>query len=113
MRGADEDLAKYADMLGRRSLNNLVFDDDDFFDIHLREEAFLNLMKNYTFVLGFTGRRWYGQIKPWTPIEETGNDKFKEEGAFYWRDQIDLHLKRGLTPSERIPRILGEDIYRS
>jgi len=79
MRGADEDLAKYADMLGRRSLNNLVFDDDDFFDIHLREEAFLNLMKNYTFVLGFTGRRWYGQIKPWTPIEETGNDKFKEE----------------------------------
>jgi len=80
MGGADADLQKYADVLGRRSLS-LIYDDDDFFDIHLRDEAFIDLMKNYTFVLGYTGQRWYGQIKPWTPVEDQRVDRFKEEGA--------------------------------
>ncbi|EJK53216.1 hypothetical protein THAOC_27398 [Thalassiosira oceanica] len=82
MGGKDKDLQKYADVLGRRSLSgeNLTYDDDDFFDIHLREEAFVNLMKNYTFVLGYTGQRWYGQIKPWIPLGDQSSDRFKEEG---------------------------------
>lgn len=81
MGGKDKDLQKYADVLGRRSLSgeNLTYDDDDFFDIHLREEAFVNLMKNYTFVLGYTGQRWYGQIKPWIPLGDQSSDRFKEE----------------------------------
>jgi len=77
MSGKDKDLQKYTDILGRRSL--LTYDDDDFFDIHLREEAFVNLMKNYTFVLSYTGQRWYGQIKPWIPFDSNIVDRFKEE----------------------------------
>ena len=79
MSGKDKDLQEYTDILGRRSL--LTYDDDDFFDIHLREEAFVNLMKNYTFVLSYTGQRWYGQIKPWIPLDDHSVDGFKEEGA--------------------------------
>ena len=78
MGGADEDLQKHADMLGRRSLSS-TYDDDDFFDINLKNEAFVNLMKNYTFVLSYTGQRWYGQIKPRTPFEDQSN-RFEEEG---------------------------------
>ena len=84
MGGKDKDLQKYTDILGRRSLSgqNLTYDDDDFFDIHLREEAFVNLMKNYTFVLGYTGQRWYGQIHPWIPLGIEGLDAFEEDGAY-------------------------------
>ncbi|KAL7469751.1 hypothetical protein ACHAXS_010855 [Conticribra weissflogii] len=38
------------------------FLDDDFFETNNRSTAFQKLLKNYTFVLRFTGRRWYGQI---------------------------------------------------
>ena len=44
--------------------NDDIFIDDDFFEIHLKKEAFVELMENYTFILKFTGRRWYGQMKP-------------------------------------------------
>ena len=40
------------------------FLEDDFFDIHIEKPKFKELLKNYTFVLKYTGRRWYGQIKP-------------------------------------------------
>mmetsp|Transcript_7873 Transcript_7873/g.14282 ORF Transcript_7873/g.14282 Transcript_7873/m.14282 type:complete len:178 (+) Transcript_7873:1979-2512(+) len=40
-----------------------IFSDDDFFDIHLQKPAFAKLLENYTFVIKYTGRRWYGQIK--------------------------------------------------
>mmetsp|Transcript_22209 Transcript_22209/g.45394 ORF Transcript_22209/g.45394 Transcript_22209/m.45394 type:complete len:708 (+) Transcript_22209:228-2351(+) len=38
------------------------FLDDDFFETNNRSTAFQKLLENYTFVLRFTGRRWYGQI---------------------------------------------------
>ena len=39
------------------------FEDDDFFDQNYknRQDEFELLMKNYTFVLHYTGRRWYGE----------------------------------------------------
>mmetsp|Transcript_20385 Transcript_20385/g.58971 ORF Transcript_20385/g.58971 Transcript_20385/m.58971 type:complete len:591 (-) Transcript_20385:139-1911(-) len=39
------------------------FADDDFFEVNNQTEAFQDLMKNYTFVLRYTGNRWYGQIE--------------------------------------------------
>jgi len=38
------------------------YSDDDFFEINNQSVAFQQLMNNYTFVLHYTGRRWYGQI---------------------------------------------------
>mmetsp|Transcript_16833 Transcript_16833/g.27649 ORF Transcript_16833/g.27649 Transcript_16833/m.27649 type:complete len:517 (+) Transcript_16833:850-2400(+) len=38
------------------------YDDDDFFEIANQTLAFQQLMKNYTFLLRYTGSRWYGQI---------------------------------------------------
>lgn len=38
------------------------FLDDDFFETNNRSTTFQKLLENYTFVLRFTGRRWYGQI---------------------------------------------------
>ena len=51
------------------------YGDDDFFEINNASEAFQELMKNYTFLLRYTGRRWYGQI-----VDPTlSGDTFKEE----------------------------------
>eukprot|EP00577_Skeletonema_sp_RCC1716_P005244 CAMPEP_0113387154 /NCGR_PEP_ID=MMETSP0013_2-20120614/8386_1 /TAXON_ID=2843 ORGANISM="Skeletonema costatum, Strain 1716" /NCGR_SAMPLE_ID=MMETSP0013_2 /ASSEMBLY_ACC=CAM_ASM_000158 /LENGTH=769 /DNA_ID=CAMNT_0000270033 /DNA_START=12 /DNA_END=2318 /DNA_ORIENTATION=+ /assembly_acc=CAM_ASM_000158 len=47
-----------------RHYEDTFFEDDDFFEIHLDKPKFKELMTNYTFVLKYTGRRWYGQIKP-------------------------------------------------
>lgn len=33
---------------------------DDFFEINNQTEEFQSLLKNYSFVLRFTGQRWYG-----------------------------------------------------
>jgi len=51
------------------------YDDDDFFDISNKTLAFQELMKNYTFLLRYTGSRWYGQI-----VDPTlSSNSFKEE----------------------------------
>ena len=55
--------------------HNAFFTDDDFFEINNTTEAYQDLLKNYTFVLRFTGQRWYGQILP----PGLTADKFKEE----------------------------------
>ena len=41
------------------------FDDDDFFETNLKNRGseFESLLKNYTFVLHYTGRRWYGTLQ--------------------------------------------------
>lgn len=51
------------------------YSDDDFFEIHNQSVAFQQLMKNYTFLLKYTGRRWYGQIVD----PSLSADSFKEE----------------------------------
>lgn len=51
-------------LLRKGDINDDAFEDDDFFDIHMQQEPFQELIKNYTFVLKYTGRRWYGQIQP-------------------------------------------------
>jgi hypothetical protein len=38
------------------------YSDDDFFEINNQSAAFRQLMNNYTFLLHYTGRRWYGRI---------------------------------------------------
>ena len=51
------------------------YDDDDFFEISNQSVAFQQLMKNYTFLLRYTGSRWYGQI-----VDPTlSSNSFKEE----------------------------------
>ena len=46
------------------NINDGAFADDDFFEIHQAYPAFQKLLKNYTFTLRYTGRRWYGQMEP-------------------------------------------------
>lgn len=43
----------------------IFFEDDDFFEQNykIRQIEFELLMKNYTFVLHYTGRRWYGKSR--------------------------------------------------
>jgi hypothetical protein len=50
-------------------------EDDDFFQINNQSAAFQQLMKNYTFLLRYTGSRWYGQIIS----PDLSADSFKEE----------------------------------
>jgi hypothetical protein len=51
------------------------YSDDDFFEINNQSVAFQQLMRNYTFLLRYTGRRWYGQIRE----PNLSGDSFKEE----------------------------------
>lgn len=51
------------------------YSDDDFFEINNQSVAFQQLMHNYTFLLRYTGRRWYGQIRE----PNLSGDSFKEE----------------------------------
>jgi hypothetical protein len=51
------------------------YSDDDFFEINNQSAAFQKLMNNYTFVLRYTGRRWYGQIRD----SNLSGESFKEE----------------------------------
>lgn len=51
------------------------FTDDDFFEVNNETSEFQQLLRNYTFVLWFTGIRWYGQIVQPGLTAET----FKEE----------------------------------
>eukprot|EP00984_Skeletonema_dohrnii_P010533 scaffold4109_cov101-Skeletonema_dohrnii-CCMP3373.AAC.2 len=51
------------------------YDDDDFFEINNQSVAFQTLMKNYTFLLRYTGSRWYGQIID----PNLSSNSFKEE----------------------------------
>ncbi len=51
------------------------YSDDDFFEINNQSASFQQLMSNYTFLLRFTGRRWYGQIVD----PNLSGESFKEE----------------------------------
>lgn len=69
---------------GDCQLSSNFFKDDDFFEIHYEEEDFQRLMKNYTFVLRYTGSRLYGQINP--PDVDVGQramSKNKEYHSFW------------------------------
>lgn len=46
------------------------FVDDDFFEQNYirRPDEFEELMENYTFVLHYTGRRWYGKLSLFSPL---------------------------------------------
>lgn len=54
--------------------------DDDFFEIHTQYDEFNELLQNYTFVLKYTGRRWYGQIYP----ERSSKSFDEEEYHAFW-----------------------------
>jgi len=60
----DTTLTEAETLTPHRHYEDTFFEDDDFFEIHLDKPKFKELMTNYTFVLKYTGRRWYGQIKP-------------------------------------------------
>jgi len=60
----DTTLTEAEKLAPHRHYEDKFFEDDDFFEIHLDKPNFKELLNNYTFVLNYTGRRWYGQIKP-------------------------------------------------
>jgi len=41
-----------------------TLDDDDFFQLNNETSEFQELLKNYTFILEYTGQRWYGRMVP-------------------------------------------------
>jgi hypothetical protein len=52
-------------------------------------EPFQQLLNNYTFVMKYTGRRWYGQIKP---------DEFVDnfmEAEFHGEESFKMHVVAG------------------
>ncbi|KAL7478407.1 hypothetical protein ACHAW6_004170 [Cyclotella cf. meneghiniana] len=51
------------------------FDDDDFFQVNNSTHSFQELLRNYTFVLWYSGSRWYGQIFP----PDHAAESFEEE----------------------------------
>ena len=65
------------EIVPHRHYEDKFFLDDDFFQIHLDKPKFKELLNNYTFVLKYTGRRWYGQIKP------AGVDATFDEAEFH------------------------------
>jgi len=58
------------------------FEDDDFFEQN-DSPGFQKLLSNYSFVLQYTGRRWYGQIKP---PGFTGLSFKEEEYHAFWNN---------------------------
>jgi len=47
-----------------KHLHPEFFEDDDFFQLNNVTPAFHELLKNYTFILWYSGMRWYGQLHP-------------------------------------------------
>lgn len=52
------------DLVSHKHFHLDSFSDDDFFQLNNQTAEFSQLLKNYTVVLRYTGRRWYGQIVP-------------------------------------------------
>lgn len=56
----------YANQIGNftphKHYHDSFFEDDDFFKMKNSTGEFSELLQNYTFVLRFTGQRWYGEI---------------------------------------------------
>lgn len=65
----------------RELLSKEYFEDDDFFQIHKQEPAFERLLDDYTFILKYTGSRWYGQIAP--PFKDAKEFNEEEFHAFW------------------------------
>eukprot|EP00984_Skeletonema_dohrnii_P035952 scaffold36362_cov155-Skeletonema_dohrnii-CCMP3373.AAC.6 len=61
------------------------YQDDDFFEINNKSLAFQKLVTNYTFLLRYTGRRWYGQIVD----PSLSGESFKEEEYHaFWQNSF-------------------------
>jgi len=61
------------------------YQDDDFFEINNKSVAFQQLVTNYTFLLRYTGRRWYGQIVD----PSLSGESFKEEEYHaFWQNSF-------------------------
>ncbi|KAL7516968.1 hypothetical protein ACHAWX_001938 [Stephanocyclus meneghinianus] len=61
------------------------FGDDDFFQINNSTSSFQELLRNYTFVLWYSGRRWYGQI--WSQ-DLTLESFVEEEFHAFWANSF-------------------------
>ena len=59
-------------------------DDDDFFQINSESPEFREVMTNYTMILRYTGRRWYGQIVH--PGKITANKFDEGEWHAFWNN---------------------------
>jgi hypothetical protein len=62
-----------------------AFADDDFFQVNNATSSFQELLKNYTFVLWYSGMRWYGQIL----LDSHSADSFEEqEFHAFWENSF-------------------------
>jgi hypothetical protein len=87
-------------VVAHKHYHDSFFEDDDFFEVNNSTED-QELYKNYTFVVKFTGQRWYGQIVPPGLTEEN----FKEEEyhgmlTFYIQVVVFKHQTNPLAPNK-------------
>eukprot|EP00804_Cyclotella_cryptica_P006522 CCRYP_012789-RB/>CCRYP_012789-RB protein AED:0.24 eAED:0.24 QI:253/1/1/1/0.71/0.8/15/71/708 len=61
------------------------FGDDDFFQVNNSTSSFQELLTNYTFVLWYSGRRWYGQLSSPTLTQESF---VEEEFHAFWANSF-------------------------
>mmetsp|Transcript_33828 Transcript_33828/g.81793 ORF Transcript_33828/g.81793 Transcript_33828/m.81793 type:complete len:131 (+) Transcript_33828:1037-1429(+) len=74
-----------------------------FFEVNNATTGFQELLKNYTFVLRYTGRRWYGQI---VPPGLTGNNFVEEEYHAFWNNAFS-----GLGNQDNSTLLISADVY--
>jgi hypothetical protein len=74
-----------SELVSHKHFHAEAFADDDFFQVNNETSSFQELLKNYTFVLWYSGRRWYGQLKSPTRSAETFEE---EEFHAFWADSF-------------------------
>ena len=83
------------DLEPHKHYQDQFFEDDDFFEVNNSTAGFQQLMNNYTFVVAFTGRRWYGKLV--SPDKYGGNFKEEEYHAFWMNAFSGLGLQDNST----------------
>ena len=103
-----------AGLASRKHFHPDFFTDDDFFQVNNNSTEFQALLENYTFVVRYTGQRWYGQI---AQPELTGESFKEEEYHAFWNNTFSgLGLEDNSTviisaPTSGLGSPVGVDFY--
>eukprot|EP00804_Cyclotella_cryptica_P006489 CCRYP_012786-RB/>CCRYP_012786-RB protein AED:0.12 eAED:0.12 QI:1112/0.7/0.90/1/0.8/0.90/11/549/703 len=74
-----------SELVPHKHLDRDDFGDDDFFRVNNATSSFQELLRNYTFVLWYSGRRWYGQI---FPPDHAAESFAEEEFHAFWANSF-------------------------
>jgi len=69
------------DLLPHKQFESNSLADDDFFQLDNASVKFQELLKNYTFVLEYSGNRWYGRMLP--PTTDLSSRDEEQHHAFW------------------------------